>query len=534
MWILHVPAIAPERPNLSSYPDMRRRDFVSLLPAPLAAQSGRKFRVGIGGFMHESNSFNSAKTTLADYTIEEPAHGNDVMEKWEKANHDPSGHIAGCKEQGLEIYPMFMADATPKGPLTDHCFNTIMNRLIARIKGGGKLDGLLLALHGAMVVESHPHGDEEIVRRVRAVTGPELPIIVTHDFHANVSPEIVRLSTVLITYKQVPHLDPHDRGMQAARIMARTLRGEIKPVQRVVKPPMVFNLAYQNTYAEPFLHITNETIRLEKENPRILAATAQGGYQYADVEFMGPAAIVATDNDPELAQREAQRLSDMMWAERDKLKINLPDAATAVRDAMKADKFPVALFDTGDNIGGGTPGDSTFVLDELLKQKAVGWVVVMADPAAVAAAKRAGLGGVFDMPVGGKTDNVHGKPVRVRGRVKSLHDGNYVELAVRHGGGRYWTMGHSAVIHAEGSTADLPNVLIVTTERSSPNSLNQLISCGVYPERQRILVAKGTIAPRAAYEPVAARIVMMDTPGATAINPARFKFKRVRPGLFGM
>ena len=101
-----------------------------------------------------------------------------------------------------------------------------------------------------------------------------------------------------------------------------------------------------------------------------------------------------------------------MWAEREGLKLNLPDAAAAVRDAMRADKYPVALFDTGDNIGGGTPGDSTFVLEELLKQKATGWVIVMADPAAVAAAKRAGLGGVFDMPVGGKTDGAHNASTR--------------------------------------------------------------------------------------------------------------------------
>jgi microcystin degradation protein MlrC len=138
------------------------------------------------------------------------------------------------------------------------------------------------------------------------------------------------------------------------------------------------------------------------------------------------------------------------------------------------------------------------------------------------------------MPVGGKTDNAHGKPVRIRGRVKSLHDGEHIETEVRHGGGRYHELGVSAVIAVEGSTRDLQNLLLLTTRRSNPNTLHQLISCGIYPERQRILVAKGTIAPRAAYEPVAARIIVVDSPGATAVNPARFQFKRVRAGLFGI
>ena len=136
--------------------------------------------------------------------------------------------------------------------------------------------------------------------------------------------------------------------------------------------------------------------------------------------------------------------------------------------------------------------------------------------------------------VGGKTDKIHGDPVRVRGRVKSLHDGKYVETEVRHGGGRYKDMGHTSVIEVEGSTRDLPNLLLLTNRPTSPNSLHQLVSTGVYPERQKILVAKGTMAPRAAYEPIAARIIEVNSGGATDVNPKRFTFKNIRPGLFGI
>jgi microcystin degradation protein MlrC len=161
-------------------------------------------------------------------------------------------------------------------------------------------------------------------------------------------------------------------------------------------------------------------------------------------------------------------------------------------------------------------------------------VVAISDPAAVQAAVRAGVGGDFDMAVGGKTDNAHGDSVRVKGRVRGIHDGRFVEPAIRHGGRRYWDMGVSAVIQVEGSSLDMPNLILLTPKRIIPFSLGQLTSVGIYPERMKILVAKGTIAPRAAYEPVAARIIEVDSGGVTSMNPARFEYKHIRPDMFGM
>ncbi len=122
----------------------------------------------------------------------------------------------------------------------------------------------------------------------------------------------------------------------------------------------------------------------------------------------------------------------------------------------------------------------------------------------------------------------------MKGTVRSLHRGSFIETAIRHGGHRYWDMGHCAVIEEQRSTRDDLNLLLLTSERSSPFSLHQLISCGIYPERQKILIVKGAVAPRAAYEPVAAKIQLVDTPGATSANPQRFVFHRARPGICGL
>jgi len=516
---------------------MRYIVWIALLAGTLCAQTRRPL-IAVGGIVHETNTFNPKKTSLADFEIGlGGAHGilrgEEVISQSIGANTTPSGYVEGAKRFELDLYPTIMAGPQTIGTVTDQAFLTLTGELIERLKAAPKLDGILLYLHGTMVAESYPHADAEVVRRVRQAFGNEIPIVVTHDFHANVSEEIVRLSTAVITYKECPHLDAKERGLHAARIMADTVRGKVKPVQVIVKPPMLYNLIFHNTFQEPLKPIVDASRRLE-ENPKILAASVPGGYQWSDIPAMGPSVVVVTDNDPELAKREAQRLSDMLWASREKLRLNLPDPAGAVKLAMQSDRFPVVLMDSGDNIGGGSSGDSTFILTELLRQKAQGWVVAIADGEATEAASRAGVGQPFDQLVGGKTDRLHGDPVRIQGRVKSLHDGRFIEPEVRHGGGRYWDMGLTAVIEAEGSSRDLANILLLTKKRIIPFSLHQLISNGIYPQRQKILVAKGTIAPRAAYEPIAARIIEVDSGGLTAVNPARFTFRNARPGLYGL
>jgi microcystin degradation protein MlrC len=516
---------------------MRLTTFLLLALSAGAFAQNRRFVVAIGALKHESNSFNPAKTVLADFdgmrgttTLT----GAALLDSLRNQSTEISGFLEAADSEKFDVYPAYIASATPKGPLTKETYDTLTDRLITSLKAAPKLDGILLALHGAMVADGYPQADEETVRRIRKAFGPDIPIVVTHDFHGNPSPEIVKMTTALLGYQQNPHLDTKLRGRRAGSIMARTLRGEVKPVQAVVKPPMVYNIIFQNTYAEPLLPITRASMDLEQSNPKVLAVSVMGGYQYGDVPSMGPSVIVVTNNDRSLAEKEAKRFGDLLWADREKIKLNIPDPAAAVKQAMAATKFPVTLFDTGDNVGGGSSADSTFILDELLKQKATGWVMTIADPAAAQTAAKIGIGATFAMPVGGKTDNLHGKPVNIRGKVKSLHDGAFIEPEVRHGGGRYFSMGPTAVIEVEGGTREDQNLLVLTTRRMVPYSMHQLISLGIYPERQKIMVAKGTVAPRAAYEPVSAKIILVDSPGSTAVNPARFTFHNVPKDLWGL
>jgi microcystin degradation protein MlrC len=487
-------------------------------------------RVAIGGIMHESNTFNPRLTDLAAFRIQRE---DDVIRWWGDTHHEFGGFIEGATRNGYELYPTLMASATPSGPVSAEAFELLVRELEDHLSNAPALDGVLLALHGALVSERHPDGDGEIVQRLRSLMGSDFPIVVTHDLHANVSDRVVDASTALVIYKTYPHVDQRQRGLQAARLIARLIRGEIKIAQALSKPPLLLNIVRQNTNVEPMLGIMQAARALEKQ-PKVIAASVALGYQYADVFEIGPSAVVVTDGDPALARHEAQRLADLIWNTREQLTINLLDAAAAVRQAKESKQTPVVLVDMGDNIGAGSAGDSTFILQELLRQEAAGWVVVLADPEAVRQCERAAIGSRLTVQVGGKQDDLHGGPVEVTGHVRCLHDGKFVETEPRHGGQRYYDQGLTAMLEIDGLNVESPCLVVLTSARQVPFSLHQLLSLGIQPQRQKILVVKAAIAFRAAYEPIAGHIIEVDTPGLTAVNPAYFTYRHVRRPLWGL
>ena len=478
--------------------------------------------IAIGGIMHESNTFSDTPT---DFEAFSHTIGDDLLSVWKGTHHEMGGFIQGAEQHGYTAHPTLMAAATPAGPVTDDVFEKLTDMLTQKLKAMPKLDGLLLALHGAMVVESYPDGDGEVLKRLRDTFGESLPIVVTLDHHANVSQQMVDYSTALVIYKTNPHIDQRQRGLQAAELMTRILREEVIPTQALAKPPMILNILYQNTSAEPMCSILNAAQHLE-DNSNVLVANVAAGYPYADVYEIGPSFVVVTDDNPQLAKTEATRLSDMLWNVHDQLTLNLPDAANAVQHAISSDQYPVILVEMGDNIGGGSPGDSTFILAELLRQKASEFVVVLCDPESVQTCIQIGVGNEVSLQVGGKADNLHGDPVAINGNVRLIHDGHFIETEPRHGGQKYHNQGLTSVVAVGDS------LVVLSSNRQTPFSLQQLLSLGINPETMRMIVVKAAIAYRAAYEPIAGQIIEVDTPGLTAVNPLHFSYRNVRRPLF--
>ena len=336
---------------------------------------------------------------------------------------------------------------------------------------------------------------------------------------------MVAESTALVIYKTTPHIDQRQRGLQAAELMMRILRDEVTPTQALAKPPMLLNILYHNTNVPPMKPILTAAKQLETR-PDVLVANVAAGYPYADVYEVGPSFVVVTDDNPQLAQTEADRLSDMLWDVREELTPDLPDVGEAVNQAIESEQTPAILVDMGDNIGGGSPGDSTFLLNELLWHRVVGFVVVLYDPEAVQSCIQAGVGAEVALNVGGKVDDRHGEPVPIQGKVRLIHDGRFEETEPRHGGQRYHNQGLTTVIAVDGS------LVVLTSRRQTPFSLQQLLSLGINPTEMLIIVVKAAIAYRAAYEPIAGQIIEADTFGLTAVNPLHFEYHNVRRPLF--
>jgi len=492
-------------------------------------------RIAIGGIMHESNTFARRRTTLADFAQAGLHRGKEIISAWEGTHHEIGGFIEGAQRFGYQLCPLLMTSATPSGPVCTETFEMLANELVERLLSAGNVDGLLLALHGAMVCESFLDADGEIVRRLRVAMGETFPLVVTHDFHANISERIVNDSTALIVYKTNPHLDQRERGLQAAEIITRVVQREVYPVQVIVKPPMLFNIRFHNTNLPPLSLLMDQLRTLECEHQEVLAASFAAGYQFADVPEMGPSVVIVTDRDRAFAQQAARRIATMLWEQRHSLVVDLPEASEAVRLAMKENSPPpTILVEMGDNIGGGAPGDSTCLLGELIRQGATRWLVVLCDPEAVRQCMAAGIGCEVELMVGGKADELSGSPIGVRGRVRSLHDGVFAEFAPRHGGARWHNQGLTAVLRISSGHAADDSFLVLTSRPQAPFSLQQILSLGIDPAQMKIIVVKAAVAFRAAYEPIAGRIIEVDTPGVTCVNPQRFEWQHVRRPLWGL
>ena len=176
-------------------------------------------------------------------------------------------------------------------------------------------------------------------------------------------------------------------------------------------------------------------------------------------------------------------------------------------------------MDVGDNIGGGSPGDSTVLLEAAQRLGVRRFLQTLCDPQAVAACVAAGVGQTVELKVGAKTDDLHGRPVAVQGRVRVISDGRFEEPTPTHGGFRFFDGGTTVVLE----TTD-EHTLVLTSRLVGNTSIQQMYSVGVRPEAFQVVVAKGVVSPRPAYEPIAASIVLVNTPGVTTSDLSQFSY----------
>jgi microcystin degradation protein MlrC len=483
-------------------------------------------RLALLGYHHETNTFATGQTEYAHFERGGILRGAEVVRQHAGATSTVAGFLEAGRLTGEEVVPLLYFITPPSGLITRDAYQRITAELLEALEAQGPWDGVLLALHGAAVAVGYPDADGHVAARVRALVGPGVPIGLALDLHANVSAQLVEAATVTIFYRTNPHLDARERARECGELVVRTVRGEIRPVQALETPPLVVNILKQFTGAEPLRSLMNDVEAL-LERPGMLSASVGLGYPYADVPQMGMSFLTVHDGDSRAAREAARWLARRAWFQRADYVGEAPGPDEAVRAALAAPRSPVVLMDVGDNIGGGSPGDSTVLLEAARRQGARGYLQTLCDPAAVAACAGAGVGATVALSVGARIDDRHGRPMAVTGRVRLLSDGQFEDPRPTHGGWRYFDAGTTAVLETDDGYT-----LVLTTERLGNTSIEQMYSLGIRPEGYRIVVAKGVISPRPAYEPIAAQMILVNTPGVTSADLSTFHYEWRRRPLY--
>lgn len=482
-------------------------------------------RLALAGLSHEANTFAPVAADLDRWKRAGILTGDEIRAVHATAQSIVAGYLAFAAEQpDVEIVPLVYSEVTPMGASTAEAFDHLAGLILTALREGGPWDGVLMPLHGAAVSERFLDADGELAGRVRALVGPEVPIGVTLDMHANVSARLVATVDVVTMFQTNPHVDAYDQGLAAARLLWRTIRGEVRPALALTDLPLAVNILRQGTDDEPMAGILR-VAREHEQRPGVLAIFVSEGFPYADVPEMGMSVLAVADGDENLARDVARSVAGVVWASRHQLLGDAMDVDDALTRAAAADRGPVVVLDTGDNVFGGSPGDATHLLHAARRLGIRGVVSLLTDPSAVAACVDAGLGAEVALEVGGKTDDRHGAPLPVTGVVAAVSDGRFEDPTPTHGGSRFFDLGTTVRL----STVDGCE-LVLTSLPLGTVSQEQFRIVGLEPVEQHIVVAKGVHSPRAAFEPIAAELIWAGTPGCTSADLSTFSYRhRHRP-----
>ncbi|MFB0543927.1 MAG: M81 family metallopeptidase, partial [Candidatus Bathyarchaeia archaeon] len=451
--------------------------------------------------------------------------GEEFLDYYRGSRASYGAFIDVAEEEGFELIPTIHASTSPSVTVPREVFNHLLGKLLDGVKMAGKVDGVLLSMHGGGYSEEYPDLEGKVFEEVRRVVGPDVPIGSMHDFHSNITQKWVDNVNVILGYDTYPHVDVYERALEVAGLIVRTIRKEIRPTMAMAKPGMVPALQAQFTGRHPFKTLLEKAHEFEEEE-KVLGVWVAGGFPWSDFPDVGMGVIAITDNDLELAEKKAREIADLAWRMRRDFLVGPMPVREAIEEAMGAEEGPYVLADIGDNPGGGGPCDGTVLLKALVEMGAQNAVLaVMKDPEAVAKALGAGVGEEVTMKIGGKTDEMHGPPLEVTGRVKVVSDGRFMPTGPM-ARGLEADLGRTVVLRVGGVD------VILAERRVQPTTLALYRSVGIEPKDKRIIAVKSSVHYRAAHTPIAKKIVEVDTPGVTSPRLAGFPFKNLKRPMF--
>jgi microcystin degradation protein MlrC len=479
----------------------------------------------IGAFMHETNTFSTVQTGLEAFREQTYLQGEEIARVQGGTETVVGGFLDVISGRGDEVVYSVSSHATPSGLVTREAFDTIGGQIVETIAANRDADGILLALHGAMVVDGIDDGEGHLLGLIRKVVGDEMPMVVVLDLHSHITEELVNRATMLIGYQKYPHTDMGDRGREAAEMIVRIANEEVTPVVSLQKPPMIPVCGTCHTESGLYRELWEEALRPDRAE-EIISVSLFAGFSYADIPPMGYAVIVYANGDADAAREEAEKLAKSAWDRREAFLYAPTSVSDAITKALAVDGHPVVIADIADNPGGGGSNDGVEILRELIRlgvTKAA--VATIYDPQVVQEATQVGVGGLLTTSLGAKTDDFHGKPVEVTGCVRSIFDGHFTYKGPMSRGASA-SLGLSAVLDIKGI------LVIISSKRIQSRDPEIFRVAGIDPMAQKILVVKSAVHFRAGFGPIAADIVLADAPGLTALDLSQFDFQRIRRPLY--
>ena len=484
------------------------------------------FRVLSAEIAHETNTFNIHPTTIQSFRDRFLLDGEQARVARGDKNTELAGLLDTGRDYGWQIEHVISAAAGPGGIVTRDAFEALAAPLIAACEGDW--DGIFLMLHGAMVTEFCEDGEGEILHRVRALTGPDVPIAVTLDPHANVSVAMCDLAQILVSYTTYPHVDIRATGRRAAELLQRTMSGDIWPKTLRAHRPMLEEANGGRTDLGPMIE-RHAMARAYETRKGVYAISINGAFPCADIAEVGPTVLVTCEGDTAAHAQIAETLADDIWdRRREALNTYLTSSEAALMAAKwNGDAGPLIIADYADNPGSGAYGDATTLLAALI-EAGVGDACFgpLIDPEAAELLNKQAIGAKVTLELGGKTvPELGGGPLSVTGKVKWTGDGRVVGSGPILGGLER-SFGATAVFEVAGI-----DILIVSIAHQMLD-LKQFETFGIDPARKSVVVLKSMQHFRAAFTPIAGRIVVCDSGALCTLNYASLGYKNVPRPIF--
>ena len=485
-------------------------------------------RIAVGGFHHETNCFVGVHTDFNYFATvgDRPAlsRGDEVLRNLPGRAFGMSGFIADMGDRH-ELVPLVWASGGAGGYVTSDAYERIVGEMIGRLSLALPVDAVYLDLHGAMCSVDFEDGEGELLRRVRAVVGPTVPVVISLDYHTNLTPAMASRTDGMAIYYTYPHVDRPQTGSRAARILTTVLERGQPTARAFRKLPFLIPLNFQCTLVEPSKGIVAKSAA--GEGGDVLDLCYAAGFPPSDLHDCGPGVIAHG-----YAQAAVDAAADALYAHivgmEPAFSQPLLSPDEAVREAMALaakSTRPVVIADTQDNPGCGGTGDTTGMLEALVRNGAQNAALcVLTDPKAAAAAHAAGEGAEITIELGGCTPLPDVKPFRGTFRVTRLSDGRFLCKGPCVGG-REAKVGLTALLTIGGVG------IVVASKRMQAYDLEIFRHIGVEPTAQKILVVKSTCHFRADFEPIAERVLVAVAPGAHLVDARKYPYRHLRAGV---